>query len=62
MSDLSVIYGKEAVGNICNLLKRFLPPSDFKEILIINEEIAFERMLDIIIHLQLTTEQRLSLY
>ena len=33
--------GKEAVRNIRYLLKRFLPSSNFKEILIINEEVTF---------------------
>ena len=40
MSDLSIIHGKEAVGDIRNLLKRFLPSSNLKEILVIDEEVT----------------------
>ena len=43
MSNFGIIHSKEAVGNICYLLKRFLPSSNFKEILVINQEITFKR-------------------
>ena len=61
MSNFGIIHSKEAVGNICYLLKRFLPSSNFKEILVINQEITFKRMLHIIIYLQLAAKQCLSL-
>lgn len=61
MSDLSIIHGKKAVGDICYLLKRFLPSSNFKEILVINQEITFQGMFHIMIYLQLAVEQSLPL-
>ena len=61
MTYLSIIHGKEAEGDICNLLKRFLPSSNFKEILVIDEEVTFQGMLNVIIYLQLAIKQRLSL-
>ena len=54
MPDLGVIHGKETVRNICNLLKRLLSSSYFKEIFIINQEVTFKGVFNVIVYLQLT--------
>ncbi len=50
MAYLRVIYGKEAIGYIGNLLEGLSSSAYLKQIPIINKEVALQRMLDIMQH------------
>ncbi len=61
MAYFRVIYGKEAIGYICNLFEGLPSSAYLKQIPIINKEIALQRMLDIMQHGKLAAEVGLTL-